>query len=118
MIHSGSLFGTGNTYTISYQQLTEKITLKLSSTDRENQSQFPYLVKQPIGKEQVFYFPWKDKKSTIVLYEINAKEVYCRWEGIHNGFLLVFETKRNIGENWKEFAEKYHSEIQKSLDVY
>lgn len=118
LLESGSLHGTGNTYTIRFRFSEDHLVLKMSSTDRENQSQFPYLYKDGKGKEQVFYFPWKDRKATVVVWEWEPGNSYIRWEGIHNGFLLVFESKIPTKELAKSIAESFHTEIQKSLDVY
>ncbi|MCZ8343499.1 MAG: hypothetical protein O9301_10735 [Leptospira sp.] len=118
LLESGSLHGTGNTYTIRFKFSEANLVLRMSSTDRENQSQFPYLQKDGKGKEQVFYFPWKDKKATVVVWEWEPGNCYIRWEGIHNGFLLVFESKMPTNEMSKTLAESFHSEVQKSLDVY
>ncbi|MDF3819590.1 hypothetical protein P3G55_06750 [Leptospira sp. 96542] len=117
---SESLFGTGNSYQIQYIGIGSGLVknLKLSSTDRENQSQFRYLKTQYPGKEQVFYFQWGTKKSSVVLFPASEGQTYCRWEGIHNGFLLIFETEVESDRPPQVLAKIWDQFVQSSLEVY
>jgi hypothetical protein len=113
-----SLFGTGNQYTIQLAETQNFTWLRLSSTDRENQSQFRYVYKEDTQNPDVSYFVWGQKKCSVQVYRMPGGEFYVRWEGIHNGFLLVFESSTKKIESPKELAKSFHELVLGSLDVY
>ncbi|MGV3666563.1 MAG: hypothetical protein ACO1NV_10540 [Leptospira bouyouniensis] len=118
LTESISLFGTGNQYTIQMTGDKEFVWLRLSSTDRENQSQFRYFFKDESQNPDVSYFVWGQKKCSVQVYRMAEGEVYLRWEGIHNGFLLVFESSTKKTESSKELAKSFHDLVLRSLEVY
>lgn len=115
---STSLFGTGNQYKILFSETNEFTWLQLSSTDRENQSQFRYFFKDETQNPEVSYFVWGPKKCSVQVYHMPEGEFYLRWEGIHNGFLLVFESSTKKTDSPKELAKSFHNLILGSLEVY
>ncbi|TGL20880.1 hypothetical protein EHQ46_10320 [Leptospira yanagawae] len=115
---STSLFGTGNQYKISLSGDKPYTWLRLSSTDRENQSQFRYFFKDETQNPDVSYFVWGQKKCSVQVYRMDSGEFYLRWEGIHNGFLLVFESSTKNTDPPKELAKSFHDLVLSSLDVY
>ncbi|EOQ94892.1 hypothetical protein LEP1GSC195_0779 [Leptospira wolbachii serovar Codice str. CDC] len=118
LIKSGSIFGTGNSYEIRLDSDGKIQWLRLSSTDRENQSQFPYFYKDEIQNPDVSYFVWGSKKCSVLVFTLPDSQLYARWEGIHNGFLLVFETVTSHTTGPKELAKDLHQMVQQSLDLY
>ncbi|TGL49893.1 hypothetical protein EHQ59_13980 [Leptospira kemamanensis] len=118
VLESTSLFGTGNQYKIQFSQDKEFSWLRLSSTDRENQSQFRYYFKEESQNPDVSYFIWGQKKCSVQVFRMAEGEMYLRWEGIHNGFLLVFESSTKNTDPPKELAKSFHNLILKSLEVY
>ncbi|XDD48366.1 hypothetical protein AB3N60_18690 [Leptospira sp. WS39.C2] len=115
---STSLFGTGNQYKIFLSEPNEFLWLRLSSTDRENQSQFRYFFKDETQNPDVSYFVWGQKKCSVQVYRMPEGDFYLRWEGIHNGFLLVFESSTKKTDLPKELAKSFHALILSSLEVY
>lgn len=118
LLESNSLFGTGNQYKIQLVEDKEFTWLRLSSTDRENQSQFRYYFKEETQNPDVSYFVWGQKKCSVQVFQMAEGEMYLRWEGIHNGFLLVFESSTKNTDPPKELAKSFHNLILKSLEVY
>lgn len=118
LTESSSLFGTGNQYRIQWMGDKEFTWLRLSSTDRENQSQFRYYFKDETQNPDVSYFVWGQKKCSVQVFRMPEGELYLRWEGIHNGFLLVFESSTKKSDSPKELAKSFHNLIQTSLEVY
>ncbi|TGM45501.1 hypothetical protein [Leptospira vanthielii] len=118
LLKSGSIFGTGNSYEIRLDSAGKIQWLRLSSTDRENQSQFPYFYKDEGQNPDVSYFVWGSKKCSVLVFLLPNSQLYARWEGIHNGFLLVFETITSNTTGPKELAKELHQMVQQSLDLY
>ncbi|MBM9547590.1 hypothetical protein JWG40_11225 [Leptospira sp. 201903074] len=118
LLKSGSIFGTGNSYEIRLDLEGKIQWLRLSSTDRENQSQFPYFYKEEVQNPDVSYFVWGSKKCSVLVFPYRNSQLYARWEGIHNGFLLVFETIASDSTGPKELAKELHQMVQQSLELY
>lgn len=118
LLKSGSIFGTGNSYEIRLDLEGNIRWLRLSSTDRENQSQFPYFYKDEVQNPDVSYFVWGTKKCSVLVFPYRNSQLYARWEGIHNGFLLVFETITSQATGPKELAKELHLMVQQSLELY
>ncbi|TGL62584.1 hypothetical protein [Leptospira jelokensis] len=118
LTQSTSLFGTGNQYKIQLPDGQPFLWLRLSSTDRENQSQFRYFFKDETQNPDVSYFVWGQKKCSVQVYRMDSGEFYLRWEGIHNGFLLVFESSTKNSDPPKELAKSFHALILGSLETY
>ncbi|TGM21583.1 hypothetical protein [Leptospira meyeri] len=118
LLKSGSIFGTGNSYEIRLETEGKIQWIRLSSTDRENQSQFPYFYKDEVQNPDVSYFVWGNKKCSVLVFSLPDGKRYARWEGIHNGFLLVFETTALNEISAKELAKELHLVVQQSLELY
>ncbi|MCG6153800.1 MULTISPECIES: hypothetical protein [Leptospira] len=118
LLKSGSIFGTGNSYEIRLGEGQNILWLRLSSTDRENQSQFPYFYKEENKNPDVSYFVWGSKKCSVLVFPYRDSQLYARWEGIHNGFLLVFETITSQTTDPKELAKDLHQMVLQSLELY
>ncbi|PJZ44263.1 hypothetical protein [Leptospira brenneri] len=118
LLKSSSIFGTGNSYEIRLEPTGKIQWLRLSSTDRENQSQFPYYYKNEVQNPDVSYFVWGSKKCSVLVFTHPDSQLYARWEGIHNGFLLVFETIVPNSTSSKELANALHQMVLQSLDLY
>ncbi|MCW7483091.1 hypothetical protein [Leptospira kanakyensis] len=118
LIKSGSIFGTGNSYEIRLESDKQIQWMRLSSTDRENQSRFPYFYQDEIQNPDVSYFVWGNKKCSVLVFSLPDTKLYARWEGIHNGFLLVFETVVPGQNGSKELAKELHQMVLQSLDLY
>lgn len=118
LLKSGSIFGTGNSYEIRLDAEGKIQWMRLSSTDRENQSQFPYFYKDEVQNPDVSYFVWGTKKCSVLVFPYRDSQLYARWEGIHNGFLLVFETITPNSTGSKEIARVLHQMVLQSLDLY
>lgn len=118
LLKSGSIFGTGNSYEIRLDAEGKIQWLRLSSTDRENQSQFPYFYKDEVQNPDVSYFVWGTKKCSVLVFSLPDSQLYARWEGIHNGFLLVFETITSHSTGPKELAKDLHEMVLQSLELY
>ncbi|PJZ83266.1 hypothetical protein [Leptospira harrisiae] len=118
LLKSGSIFGTGNSYEINLETGGKIRWMRLSSTDRENQSQFPYFYKDEIQNPDVSYFVWGNKKCSVLVFSLPDGKLYGRWEGVHNGFLLVFETVISNEKAAKELAKELHQIVQQSLELY
>ncbi|TGM77704.1 hypothetical protein EHR01_08850 [Leptospira mtsangambouensis] len=118
LLKSGSIFGTGNSYEIRLETDGTIQWIRLSSTDRENQSQFPYFYKDEVQNPDVSYFVWGNKKCSVLVFSLPEGKRYARWEGIHNGFLLVFETTTPSEISAKELAKELHLLVQQSLELY
>ncbi|TGK83223.1 hypothetical protein EHQ24_07930 [Leptospira noumeaensis] len=118
LLKSGSIFGTGNSYEIQLESDKQIQWMRLSSTDRENQSRFPYFYQDEVQNPDVSYFVWGNKKCSVLVFSLPGSRLYARWEGIHNGFLLVFETIIPGQNGSKELAKELHQMVLKSLDLY
>ncbi|TGL41403.1 hypothetical protein [Leptospira perdikensis] len=118
LLKSGSIFGTGNSYEIRLDGEGKIQWMRLSSTDRENQSRFPYFYQDEVQNPDVSYFVWGTKKCSVLVFSLPDSQLYARWEGIHNGFLLVFETITPNSIGSKELAKQLHQMVLQSLDLY
>ncbi|TGL88141.1 hypothetical protein EHQ68_09920 [Leptospira congkakensis] len=118
LLKSGSIFGTGNSYEIQLDADRKIQWMRLSSTDRENQSRFPYFYQDEVQNPDVSYFVWGNKKCSVLVFSLPDSRLYARWEGIHNGFLLVFETITPNSLSSKDLAKDLHQVVLQSLDLY
>ncbi|TGN19550.1 hypothetical protein [Leptospira idonii] len=130
IIESGNLHESGVTYLIRYTEKTginqsiqnseDPLWVRISSTNQDNQRVFPYLQNTSTGEVKITYFQWKGRRSAVQTKILPKGNVYCRWEGIYNGFLLVVETefllKEGDGEN--SIPPAMHKHVTQNLELF
>lgn len=105
LLKSGSIFGTGNSYEIRLETDGKIQWIRLSSTDRENQSQFPYFYKDEVQNPDVSYFVWGIKNAVFSCFFFLRESGMLVGRGSTTDFYSFLRPPRTVKsapKNWQK----------------